>query len=274
MAVAIPAIIMLLSPQYVSPDRAADESVPCHGPSCQRDGNNLHISSSGGRHRSLFSAIYDKYFGNEVEEWLTKKQTELENSVFISYDSSGVAYKSTQYQYVDFINALYSMSVIGVGPGDEPLFFYLGQTDEKGIVHGMVNLAAFLAHAMARSIKYDLCDEPNVDKTDMTEKYAISNSCGQYGHSYQDEVCVGDDAFMTCDVDPNMKATADSSLGWENSPPPLQCGPKESPTDFTGHWDAELGALSEVYPYANRVGVMHYEGEASRCAMSLLPDNA
>ncbi len=29
----------------------------------------------------------------------------------------------------------------------------------KGIVHGLVNVAAFLAHAMSISIKYNVCDK-------------------------------------------------------------------------------------------------------------------
>lgn len=68
------------------------------------------------------------------------------------------------------------------------------------------------------------------------------------------------DAYMTCEVDTNMRITAADSLGWDNAPPPLTCGPKETPTDFTGHWDAELGMISDQYPYANRVGAQHVEG--------------
>ena len=80
---------------------------------------------------------------------------------------------------------------------------------------------------------------------------------GQWGLSYQDEVCTGDSAAMTCDVNPDMTITAASSVG---DLPPFQCAPKESASDFTGHWDADAGALSEIFPYANRKGVLHYEG--------------
>lgn len=113
---------------------------------------------------------------------------------------------------------------------------------------------------MAISIRYDVCDEFNIDATDFSKKYAVSNSCGQWGRTYQDEVCVGDEASMTCDVNPDMAMTAADSLDRDMAPPPLECRARESESDFTGHWDAELGKLSEIYPYANRVGVMHNEG--------------
>ena len=95
----------------------------------------------------------------------------------------------------------------------------------------------------------------NEDHTDGTEKYAISNACGQWGRSYQEE-CAGDAAAMTCDVDPGMAVTAASSGTEDNTPPPLQCGPKETPEAFTGHWDAQSGELGEQFPYANRAGVV------------------
>ena len=116
---------------------------------------------------------YEPYYDNELSAWLNKKRTELENTAFISYDSQGNAYPSSSYSYPDFLKALHSMSVRGVGGGDDRMHFYIGQTDGSGVVHGLVNVAAFLAHAMSVSIKYDVCDEFNIDATDFTEKYAI-----------------------------------------------------------------------------------------------------
>ena len=215
--------------------------------------------------RTQQPTVINKYGDHyaEAERLLNKTQAEIESRVLVSYNSQGNAYKSTAYTYDDFLVTLRSMSLFGAGGGndDDPIVFYMGQTDSKGIAHGLANLAAFLAHAMVTSIKYDVCDEFNVDATDLTSKYAISNSCGQWGRSYQDEVCMGDGAFMTCDVDPDMAVTAASYLFASNVPPPFECQPKKNATDFTGHWDAELGLKSEIYPYANRAGAIHNEGE-------------
>eukprot|EP00571_Detonula_confervacea_P007078 CAMPEP_0172324616 /NCGR_PEP_ID=MMETSP1058-20130122/51801_1 /TAXON_ID=83371 /ORGANISM="Detonula confervacea, Strain CCMP 353" /LENGTH=137 /DNA_ID=CAMNT_0013040939 /DNA_START=45 /DNA_END=455 /DNA_ORIENTATION=+ len=91
--------------------------------------------------RNLVSTIYEEYYNNQVEQWLKEKQTEIENTVFISYDSQGNAYPSTSYTYDDFLKTLHSMTVNGVGGGDDQIFFYTGQTDNKGLVHGLVNVA-------------------------------------------------------------------------------------------------------------------------------------
>jgi len=202
--------------------------------------------------------LYEEYH-NKIESWLNKQQTEMDKSVFISYDAQGNnPYPSTAYTYPDFMKALKSMSVDGVGNNE--MFFYTGQTDNKGLVHGLVNIAAFLSHAMALpSIKYDLCDEHNSDTTDNTGKYAAANACGQYGRSYQEEVCTGKES-MTCNVYPNAVMTAVDSLPGTKTPPPLQCKPKTSPTDFTGFYDSKLGTLSEEFPYSNRYGSIHVEG--------------
>jgi hypothetical protein len=207
---------------------------------------------------------YEDYYAR-VEEFLNKTQIEIENSVLVSYNSLGEAYKSTAYTYDAFLVALRYMSLFGAGGGgdgddDEPILFYVGQTDSKGLAHGLVNLAAFLAHAMVTSIKYDVCDEFSVDSTDSSEKYAISNSCGQWGRSYQDEACAGDGASMTCDVDPVMTVVAATYPFRSDLPPRFECEPKENETDFTGHWDGKLGLLSETYPFANRAGAVHNEG--------------
>ncbi len=263
-------ILSLNCRRTISSTVAADEPTSyCNGNPCQNSDGIIYNHETRAQHnsldntqspRSLESSEYEDYFINEVEEWISKRQTQIESSVLISYDSQGNVYPSTQYLYPDFLNTLRSMSVDGVGGGDDKIFFYTGQTDQKGIVHGLVNVAALIAHAMATSIRYDVCDEFNIDATDDTEKYAISNSCGQWGRSYQDEVCVGDDAPMTCEVNTDISMTAADSLKKENAPPPLECRPKASDTDFTGHWDAELGVLSEEFPYSNREGAFSVDG--------------
>lgn len=53
-------------------------------------------------------------------------------------------------------------------------------------VEGLVNLALFLANAMAESIKTDSCDEVHWEKND--GHFAIANSCGQNGRNYGKEI--------------------------------------------------------------------------------------
>ena len=205
---------------------------------------------------------YDDYYYAEVEEYLNNTRIGIEDGVLVSYNMRGEAYKSTAYTYDDFLVALRSMSLIGAGGGgddDDPILFYVGQTDSGGLAHGLVNLAAFLAHAMVTSIKYDVCDEFSVDSTDVM-KYAISNSCGQWGRSYMDEGCAGDDSRMTCDIDIDMTVAAATYPFRSDLPPRFECNPRANDTDFTGYWDSKLGRLSETYPFANRAGATHIEG--------------
>ena len=190
----------------------------------------------------------------EIEVWLNKRRSQLDSSVFVSYDKDGNPYPSLWYQFGDFVRTLRPIAVLGVGGGESETFFYIGQSDNRGIVHGLVNMAAFLAQASVVSIKYDACDEFNMDKTDYTQKYAVSNSCGQFGRSYQDEVCTGNSAYMTCDVDEDIQMTAVTKLNEEKAPPSLSCRAKDSATDFTGHWDRSTGTLDETFPFSNRMG--------------------
>ena len=111
--------------------------------------------------QNLEQTVYSDVF-DEVKSWLDGKQMELQSNAFVSYDSNGGPYLSDVYKYDDFIRVLESMSVSGVGGGGKEMRFYLG-ADGKGALHGLVNVAAFLAHAMAISIKFDVCDEINQD---------------------------------------------------------------------------------------------------------------
>ena len=214
--------------------------------------NNDNSSNSDLWLRKTVSSTYESYF-TQIKNRLDEKQSEIETTVFVSYDSHGNSYSSRLYSYSDFVYVLRSISVEGLGGGDDEKYFYIGQTDGKGVVHGLVNIAAFLAHAMAISIRYDVCDEFHMDA--ITEKYAISNSCSQFGRKqYQDEVCTGGEASKTCDVDADMNVIAASALTGEKAPPPFQCRPKENATDYTGYWDIEGGFLSDTFPFANRDG--------------------
>jgi len=267
-----PIISLVVADASSSSSSASCHELPClnsdgsHGITNMNSNNNdSNNKKRNPPRRNRASPVIEEYYKNEVKQRLLNKRTEIENSVFLSYDSEGYVYQSTAYSFDDFLKALYPISVEGVGDVKNPIRFYVGQTDKQNIVKGLVNLAAFLAHAMAVSIKYDVCDEFNIDATDAaSQKYAVSNACGQWGNSYQDEgVCVGGSEEVevaTCNVDPYMEITAADSLGWEKAAPPLECRPRESQGDFTGHWDAELGVLNEIYPYANRLGVLHNEG--------------
>ena len=202
---------------------------------------------------SAYASDYD-----QVERLINKTRTDIEDKVLISYNKQGDSYRSTTYTYDDFLRTLRGMSVLGsTGDDDEDtILFYVGQTESK-IVHGLVNLAAFLAHAMAVSIKHDVCDEFNVDTTDYTSNLAISNACGQFGRTYQDEVCLTN--ATVCNVDVNMAITAATNpIG--STIPPFECRPKENAEDFTGYWDTELGLLKEENAFANRAGSIHNEG--------------
>jgi hypothetical protein len=107
--------------------------------------------------QTIYSDVFD-----DVKTWLDAKQTQLQTTAFVSYDSNGAPYSSNVYVYDDFIRMLEVMSVSGVGGGGNELRFFLS-ADGKGYLHGLVNVAAFLSQAMAVSIKYDVCDEFNID---------------------------------------------------------------------------------------------------------------
>mmetsp|Transcript_21940 Transcript_21940/g.47541 ORF Transcript_21940/g.47541 Transcript_21940/m.47541 type:complete len:575 (-) Transcript_21940:109-1833(-) len=197
---------------------------------------------------------YDTYI--EVKTYLELRLDKLIENVFISYDTSGNTFQSTQYTFNDFVRVLRSMSVGGVGAGDTEQYFYTGQTDGMGVIHGLVNIAAFLSQAMAVSIKFDICDEFHMDDTTTNNQYAISNSCGQWGRDYGTEMCTGDEESLTCGVGLNNTIVAASTYG---SFPPFQCKPKETASDYTGFWHGE-GYLVEAPPFANRAGRIDTEG--------------
>ena len=116
------------------------------------------------------------------------------------------------YRYFDFIKALGQMVDVGV----EKSYFYIGQdyqpsrtevaimTDLKS---GVFNVALFLTQAIVNSIREDACDEHNTQI--VNGRFPISNSCGQYGISYQDLVCTdGNDIGKECPLDLSMSLTA------------------------------------------------------------------
>ncbi len=117
---------------------------------------------------------------------------------------------------------------------------------QTSLVYGLVNVAAYLAQAMTDSIIHDACDELNVDYLDDDNndgrglddgkdvfRFPISNACGQYGRSYEDESCDTVDLKYDCksqmDVEllANMESNGISRGHWDGAPGSFYCGPKE-----------------------------------------------
>lgn len=126
----------------------------------------------------------------------------------------GQMYQSYRYHFTDFMESLRIMSDIGFDDN----YFYLGQGQENdendGAAErprnsGVLNIALFLTYAIEMSILDDACDEHNVQL--INGRYPVSNSCGQFGASYQDIVCDGaneEDAGKECPLDPNQSFSA------------------------------------------------------------------
>lgn len=179
----------------------------------------------------------------------------IESKVLVSYDGvSGLAYPSKQYTFGAFMQSLGVMGVDGFGADFK---FLLYEFDSEKWVHGMVNLAAFLANCMVESIENDSCDELNWQNSG--GKYPISNSCGQEGRSYEDENCVqGTTEFMSCDVDTDMYVTAVSRGTQDGAPPPLKCKPGSG--EGAGYWDVSIERQISNSSYTNAAGRTDTEG--------------
>ena len=126
----------------------------------------------------------------------------------------GKMYQSSRYRHFnDFMESLRKMSDIGF----DDTYFYIGQgeqsTNGDGITRlsnsGLLNIALFLTYAVDMSILDDACDEHNTQL--INGRFPVSNSCGQYGESYQDIVCSANDAGMECPMDPNQSFSAVTS---------------------------------------------------------------
>ena len=87
-----------------------------------------------------------------------------------------------------------------------------------------------------------------------------SNACGQGRFTgistvpYEDaNKCKDDEAFMACEIDPDMKAIAETNGGWSGAPPPLECFPKTSAVSVLGAWDPSLSCVDD--------GCNYYDGQ-------------
>ncbi|KAL3797245.1 hypothetical protein HJC23_004537 [Cyclotella cryptica] len=192
-----------------------------------------------------------------VQDFLLSKQDLIEKYILISYTSSGLAYPSRQYKFDDFFSSLQLMGIQGFGSGFQ---FMLYEGDAVKYQYGLVNLAAFLANAMVETIQNDACDELNWQE--VAGRYAISNSCGQEGRSYQDETCnnqANEDIF-SCQVDTNMEIIAISSGNQVRAPPPFKCEAGRGEGFYAGYWDTETGTEVADIPYSNSNGRTDTEG--------------
>ena len=200
-----------------------------------------------------------------VRDFLDSKRELIDQSVLVSYNgSSGQSYSSTQYTINALMKSIHLMAIDGFGAEFK---FNLWEGDGTRYIYGLVNLAAFLANCMVEAIEDDTCDELNWQET--SGRYAISNSCGQEGRSYEDENCAsGTLEFLSCDVDTNMQVTAVSRGTKVNAPPPLTCQRGSGEGYFAGYWDASSGREVTNTEFPNPAGrtdtegmyIVHYAG--------------
>mmetsp|Transcript_3771 Transcript_3771/g.6670 ORF Transcript_3771/g.6670 Transcript_3771/m.6670 type:complete len:365 (-) Transcript_3771:293-1387(-) len=140
----------------------------------------------------------------------------------------------------------------------QDLYFYVGHGTATNSVHrkrGLINVAAFLAHSKTVAVHDSICDERNTDGLE-GRYHSLSNSCGQYGKTYQNLRCSPQELEkgMECPPDPEMQISAvDALTGAEDDPPPFFCGPKTY-FPFTGYYDGESKQIMNDEPFTNRVG--------------------
>ncbi|KAK1739219.1 hypothetical protein QTG54_009762 [Skeletonema marinoi] len=192
------------------------------------------------REESVHSIVHDKFYSDaipmNVAEILDKSKADIEQNVLVRRTPNLEWEASSIYHFEGLMKALGVMTLHNVRSGN----FYLGEgMDDVEARYGLVNLAAFLAHSMAQSIKYDICDEPNWEN--VNGKYPLSNACGQGGQSYQDMTCPEDEKHMECPVKTTMTTRAITHANWgaePGAPAPLFCQPKSvDGTPYTGFWD-------------------------------------
>lgn len=170
---------------------------------------------------------------------------------------------STAYTFPDFINSM-DIAVFQF-PADKAFFVGEGLDGRlaklSGMEYGLVNVGLFLSHAMQEGIRVDSCDEWNTDFRDnLKEKYPLTNACGQYGRSYEDEECPETEPLQ-CALDKTMLITAaDGNV--DVGAPPFTCGPRTyngAYEVFPGYYDA---VDDRVIPsaYSNTLGRTDVEG--------------
>lgn len=189
-----------------------------------------------------------------ARDYIKSKRDLIEKKVLVSYTNSGVAFPSNRYKFDGLMDALDLMAVKGFGADFQ---FNLWDGTSYEWKKGIINLSAFLANAMVESIQYDSCDENNWEG--LNGRYAISNSCGQEGYSYQDEEC-SLEFQSSCPVLSTMEVTAVTGPIGDSSdrlPPPLSCKPG---AENAGYWDSNVGIIVTNAPYTNAAGRKDTQG--------------
>ena len=226
---------------------------------------------------------------------LARHRAVLEKNLFVFRSLDGSYVPSTLYTYDTFIDAFSNAyDKLFVGPQgqrrrdqsndkewhppltsshesvDEPsnelsgngqhrqLQYNRGPGNNLDLRYGLVNLAAFLAQAQVESIINDSCDETHHDKVDGL--FPISNSCGQYGLSYQDMTCPSSESRFQCLVNEQMAAVATHSGKYADSlyefRPHFYCGASQKKT---GSFDP-ISLMSMRGSFANRAGRTDVKG--------------
>ena len=188
-----------------------------------------------------------------IEEQLVVTQDRFADLLLLSQHPNGDMWPSYLYTWQGFSRALKKMTG-GVGPGEKN-FFYVGDGfTPRSLEYGLVNMAAFIAEATVKSIPYDACDENSWEQVNF--RYPLSNSCGQNGDSYQDEVCEKeDDVGLECEVDETMEIQGVTNAGWVGAPPAMYCGDRT-----VGYWDHITGLEMNEAPYENNGGRSNVKG--------------
>eukprot|EP00581_Thalassiosira_minuscula_P003924 CAMPEP_0183746096 /NCGR_PEP_ID=MMETSP0737-20130205/66577_1 /TAXON_ID=385413 /ORGANISM="Thalassiosira miniscula, Strain CCMP1093" /LENGTH=782 /DNA_ID=CAMNT_0025981777 /DNA_START=50 /DNA_END=2398 /DNA_ORIENTATION=- len=195
-----------------------------------------------------------------LRTYLLEKEDAI-NSVVLQSNGS----PSTTYTFSDFMNSM-DMAVFQF-PADKAFFVGEGtgarfQRKLTGVEYGLVNIGLFLSNAMEEGIKIDSCDEWNTDfmYDNLREKYPLSNACGQYGRSYEDEECHQMEPFQ-CPLNTTLELTAVVGNTYMNVPP-FTCrarifdGANEI---FPGYYDVADDVVIKS-PYANTLGRTDVEG--------------
>mmetsp|Transcript_3028 Transcript_3028/g.6259 ORF Transcript_3028/g.6259 Transcript_3028/m.6259 type:complete len:546 (+) Transcript_3028:157-1794(+) len=164
---------------------------------------------------------------------------------------------STAYTMEGLMSAL--DIVVNQFPSDKT--FDVGEF--SGLRYGVANFAAFLSQAMSEGIRMDSCDEWNTDYIfhDNTEKFPLSNACGQYKRAYDLEICKSTEPFE-CPIDRDMDVTAvdynQNFMPGKTGPPALSCKPYDG-SSFSGFYDLFDDVIVES-AYSNSLGRTNVAG--------------
>eukprot|EP00927_Polykrikos_kofoidii_P021511 TRINITY_DN20323_c0_g2_i1.p1 TRINITY_DN20323_c0_g2~~TRINITY_DN20323_c0_g2_i1.p1 ORF type:complete len:1236 (+),score=163.37 TRINITY_DN20323_c0_g2_i1:57-3764(+) len=213
--------------------------------------------------------------GQVIDDAIDALKNSDSDGVFM-FDTGTGWVESTVYKWADMIVAVQLMATKGVGG----VKLWLGDTNH---VHGLVNVAAFLAQCMQETIQYNACDENNwSDRAVASEHggatYSATSACGQLHQSYQDYQCSAEEdelagGKMACEVDPAMELRAHTQAGWYGAPPKMFCAPKSklpfAPRwDYAGPWCAPPGGWGHEPPFPDDVPLdtyFEYVGSGGSC---------